>query len=98
MILLRRGSASSSTLPYAVAGLGRLGALGATSEAVARELLRGVLAELSEGEALQIGWVVGEQQWAIETPWSAPCRSGSGAIIPGASPLAAPYLPNGFFG
>ncbi|MBO0715348.1 MAG: GNAT family N-acetyltransferase [Acidimicrobiales bacterium] len=85
---------------YAVCREARPVLLGATSEEAAEALLLGVLAGADPDEAVELGWVTGDQQWAI----SAAVRAGlelhpSGPLMVRGDPgPLRPYLPSGAFG
>jgi GNAT superfamily N-acetyltransferase len=51
---------------YAVAKDDRLVTLGARTEDAAALVLRTMLAETPAGETVEVNWITGEQQWAIE--------------------------------
>lgn len=78
----------------------RLTSLCATTVAVASRLLEAALSGILEYPPLEVGWVVQEQQWAIET--AARCGASlavRGAIMTrGVDTPYVPYLPNGIFG
>lgn len=85
---------------YAVCRGARVVLMGATSEAAAEALLCGVLAGADPDEEAGLGWVTGEQQWAIR----AALRAGlelhpTGPLMVGGDPgPLRPYLPSGAFG
>jgi GNAT superfamily N-acetyltransferase len=85
---------------YAVCRGARIVLMGATSEAAAEALLCRVLAGAGPDEEAGLGWVTGEQQWAIR----AVLRAGlelhpSGPLMVGGDPgPLRPYLPSGGFG
>ena len=85
---------------YAVLSSNRLTALGALSEAVARELFRAVLSGHPDGVIRSASWIAGEQQWAIaEAAAQRATIEVHGSIMAkGVEHLPYPYLPNGLFG
>ncbi|WP_165400142.1 GNAT family N-acetyltransferase [Motilibacter rhizosphaerae] len=72
--------------------------LGATTPAVAQELLWAALAEVS-GPAATVSWVTGEQQWALSVALEArlALRAGGGWCAAGLRG-GLPYLPSGALG
>jgi ribosomal protein S18 acetylase RimI-like enzyme len=74
--------------------------LGARSDAAAEALLCGLLARAEADEIVELGWVTGDQQWAIR----AALRAGlelhpSGPLMVRGEPgPLRPYLPSGMFG
>lgn len=85
---------------YAVCRDARPVLLGATSEEAAEALLCGVLADADPDEAVELGWVTGDQQWAIRVANRAGLElhpSGPLMVRGHPGPLR-PYLPSGAFG
>lgn len=85
---------------YLVINRTRLTALCATSIPVAQRLLETVLSGYLEFPPLEVGWVVAEQQWAIES--AARCGAtlaNYGAMLTrNVEILPVPYLPNALLG
>jgi ribosomal protein S18 acetylase RimI-like enzyme len=85
---------------YAVCREARPVLLGATSEEAAEALLYGVLAGADPDEVVNLGWITGDQKWAVR----AALRAGlelhpSGPLMVRGEPgPLRPYLPSGAFG
>lgn len=84
----------------ALLGPNRLVALAATSHAVAGELFAAVLSGYPDGIARSAGWIVRQQQWAVETAaeTGATIEVHGGVMTRRVEAFPAPYFPNGLFG
>ncbi len=85
---------------YLIFNKTRLTTLAATSIPVAKRLLTGALQGYGDLPPLEAGWVVAEQQWAIEAAASCGATiSNYGAMMTrNVVELAVPYLPNALLG
>jgi GNAT superfamily N-acetyltransferase len=83
---------------YAAVGLRGLVSLGATTPAVAQQLLWTVFAECEQ--PVEIDWLSFDQQWALDTCLDArlPLLQGEGHVFLRGQPRMSPYLPSGALG
>ena len=74
--------------------------LAALDEAAARDLLVATLAGASPGQEVEVGWLSGDQQWAMDVVVVAglELRPSGAIMVRGLPGPPRPYIPNGAFG
>ena len=74
--------------------------LAASSPAAAQRLLWAALAEATPGVAVEVDWMTGAQQWALQVCLQArlPLLPGPSSCLRGRPGPLSPYLPSGAFG
>jgi GNAT superfamily N-acetyltransferase len=85
---------------YAVANDNRIVTLGACNEASAALVLRAMLAEVPEGETVEVNWLTAEQQWAIGVLIGAgvELQPYGPVMVRGMPGPPRPYIPSGGYG
>jgi GNAT superfamily N-acetyltransferase len=85
---------------YVVAKQDRVVTLGARDDESATTLLKAALAQMSEGDQVEVNWLTAHQQWAIRTLVDAGVElvpSGP-MMVRGMPGPPAPYIPSGAYG